>query len=129
MEEACGTFENGANKFRHVDSSTYHLLLDWLQPFKHSEHSTGVLAIHCTDTANQHAAKSFNSKILAISRGKLQCARSFLLRTLKTLADLSTGETTLQIRERYVVRNGDTVTRTFNHIPFLTGFRADSIGR
>jgi len=129
MTEVCGRFQNGESKFPHKDSSAYHVLLDWVQPYNSVQHSTGVLAIQCTDTPSEHLGKVFNRRIIAVTPGKLKCGRSMLLRTLTVMKSLATGDKTLQVTEQYRNGHGDLVRREFNHIPYLTGFKADSPAR
>lgn len=55
--------------FQHRDTSGYQLMVDWVNPYNNGAHSTGIIAVRCTDVSKRDKGKSEFCRILAIIPG------------------------------------------------------------
>ena len=79
------------------------LLLDWVTPFNHCFHSTGILGVRYMDVYDRDRSKSSMIKLLAIITGPRMPnnIRPYLLNTLKTLRAMHLDGHTVKVMERY----------------------------
>ena len=88
------------------NTSSYELMLDWLEPYNSVKYSVGVMAVRCTDIELRNQAKNYNTRLVAIFRGPKQPAnlQPYIYRTIHKLRDLAHKGMT--VTEKYGVRVG-----------------------
>ena len=134
----------------HRESSAYNQLFDFVEPFKGTKWSTGVLGIRCIDVDTRNRSKAHNVAILAVIPGPRNPAviAPYMLRTLEAFRGLL--DTGMQVRQeskqpipnpspgtvtaarQAATQPVDECQRTVvlnTHRPFLLGVLADTPAR
>jgi len=111
------------------NTSLVEFLLDWVNPFKGSSYTVGVLGVRFADIGNRHRGKSRFIKPLIIIPGprKPKLLQPYIMRTLLRLKELyEVEDKVILVTERYTDDDGILHERSLPLKVFLAALLADS---